>query len=381
MSIELNDQPTPAVRKILHIDMDAFYAAIEQRDNPELHGKPIAVGGSPNGRGVLATASYEARAYGLRSAMPASWAKQLCPHVHFVTPRISVYREVSQEVFAILRGHTNLVEPLSLDEAFVDVTECVGSTGSATLLAQEILSQIFHSTQLTASAGVAPNKFLAKIASDMNKPNGLTVIPPRDVESLLSSLPVGKVPGIGKKTEEKMKELGILNLGDIRALGEERLRERFGKNGSWFFRLSQGIDSREVQPEREAKSVSTEDTFSEDLLDPERISAELDTLSASLFSRLQKKEYFGRTLTLKVTYSDFTKITRSRTHEEVFDSPEKILIVASELTELTEAGSRPIRLLGLGVSNLTNSAEVKAVTEREFPYQLELKFDETGKGL
>ncbi len=366
--------PAFTQRKILHIDMDAFYAAIEQRDNPELRGKAIVVGGSPNGRGVVATASYEARKFGLRSAMPASWAKQLCPHVIFVRPRMSAYREASGQILSILRSYSELCEPLSLDEAYLDVTGSLASfSGSATRLAQHILGEIFQQTKLTASAGVAPNKFLAKIASDMNKPNGLTVIPPSEVDALLVTLPVGKVPGVGKKTEEKMNSLGIATLGDLRALGEEAVRAHFGKNGAWFYRLSLGIDERPVQTRRKAKSLSTEDTFAEDLLDPERISAELQHLSNALVQRAEKKEIQGRTLTLKVTYSDFTKITRSVTRQEMFSNAEDIFSAASGLAGETEAGSRPIRLLGLGISNFAGSEEVDQQTT-EFPLQLELAF-------
>lgn len=351
--------------------MDAFYAAIEQRDNPELRGKPIVVGGSPNGRGVVATASYEARTFGLRSAMPASWAKQLCPQVIFVRPRMQAYREVSREVFAILRSHSELCEPLSLDEAYLDVSESLEAfSGSATLLAQHILREIFEKTNLTASAGVAPNKFLAKIASDMNKPNGLTVIPPAEVDELLRGLPIGKVPGVGKKTEEKMNALGIHTLGDLRELGEEGAREKFGKNGAWFYQLSTGVDKRAVEAKRTSKSLSTEDTFAEDLLDPERISAELETLSNSLVKRAEKKDIQGRTLTLKVTYSDFTKISRSLTRETVFKDASDIFSSAAELASDTEAGTRPIRLLGLGISNFLDPSEAVEETSR-FPLQLE----------
>jgi DNA polymerase-4 len=354
--------------------MDAFYAAIEQRDSPELRGKPIVVGGPPESRGVVATASYEARVFGIRSAMPSSWAKRACPQAIFIKPRMNAYREASKKIMDLLREYTDLVEPLSLDEAYLDVTENKFGQPSASLLASEIRQRIFECCNLTASAGVAPNKFLAKIASDMQKPNGLTVIPPERVDKVLSGLPVGRIPGIGSKTEGRMHSLGIRLVSDLRSRNEEELREYFGKNGSWYYRVSRGLDERPVNPDRSVKSVSTEETFATDLVDPALIREELSTLSRKLLQRLERKGAAGRTLTLKVTYEDFSKITRSRTFSAALTLHDSILEAAEELLAQTESGTRPIRLLGLGVSNLEGEKKIEEERVQNGAVQLHFKF-------
>jgi DNA polymerase-4 len=354
-------------RKIIHIDMDAFYASVEQRDNPELRGKPVVVGGPPTSRSVVAAASYEARKFGIRSAMPSAHAARLCPHAHFVYPRFDAYKEASSQIMEIFREYTDLVEPLSLDEAFLDVTVNKFGNPSATWVAEEIRKKIFVQTSLTASAGVAPNKFLAKVASDMNKPNGITVIPPEKVHELLETLPVRKVPGIGKKTEERMLELGIQTTKDLQQWELGALTEIFGKSGEWYFRIAHGEDDREVRPSRERKSVGAEDTFSKDLLNWELMDAEIAKLGERVFRRLRGN--FGKTVTLKVTYADFTKITRGHTPKKTPESLEEIIEIAKGLLRQTEATVRPIRLLGVSVSNF----EVEEEGEKQ-PVQLSFEF-------
>jgi DNA polymerase-4 len=337
------------IRKIIHIDMDAFYASVEQRDNAELRGKPVVVGGSPNSRSVVAAASYEARKFGIRSAISCSQAFRLCPQAIFVPPRFEAYKAVSSQIMAIFREYTDLVEPLSLDEAFLDVTENNFNNPSATRIAEEIRKKILEETFLTASAGVAPNKFLAKIASDMNKPNGIAVIPPEKVSEILKTLPVRKVPGIGKKTEERMFELGITTTGDLQKWERDVLVEIFGKSGEWYYRIAHGEDDREVHSSRERKSVGAEDTFSKDIVDLDSLRSEILVLSERVWKRL--RGIFGRTVTLKVTYADFEKITRSQTPKKIPETIDEIVQIVLVLLNQTEAGSRPIRLLGVSVSN------------------------------
>jgi DNA polymerase-4 len=358
-----------AIRKIVHIDMDAFFAAIEQRDNPDYRGKPIIVGGRPDSRGVVATASYEARRFGIHSAMPSSQARRLCPNAIFVRPHFDVYGKVSRQIMNILREYTDLVEPASLDEAYLDVTECKKEVTSATLIAKEIKGRIFDSTELTASAGVAPNKFLAKIASDMNKPDGLTVIPPKRVRDFLGSLPVGKVPGIGKVTESRMHNIGLFTLEDIQQKTKGELVAQFGKAGNWFYEIARGIDRREVAPERVTKSVGCEDTFAYDLHDLSEMDSELSELAGRLAERLGKRDYRGRTITLKVTYGDFKKITRSSTQDEYVNDKATLQNVAVSLLRNTEASERPVRLLGISVSNFEHVEKNKAASSQlSFPF-------------
>jgi len=344
----MQERPT-SVRKIIHVDMDAFYASVEQRDNPSLKGKPVIVGGPANSRSVVAAASYEARKFGVRSAMPTSQAVRLCPDIIIVRPRFEAYRAVSAQIMDIFRRHSDLIEPLSLDEAFIDVTKNKSNNPSATWIAQEILSAIKQETDLSASAGVASTKFLAKIASAMKKPNSLTVITPDRIHEVLETLPIRKVPGIGRKTEEKMIQLGILTVKDLLNWEEERLIKIFGKSGSWYFKIARGVDDREVQPHRERKSVGAEDTFLEDLLKEKDLVEELIKIIERVWKRL--RDLPGRTITLKVTYSDFKKITRGLTLEFPPKSKEEVLEIILRLLGETEATKRPVRLLGVSFSN------------------------------
>lgn len=345
------------VRKIIHVDMDAFYAAVEQRDRPELRGKPVIVGGPPDSRGVVCTASYEARAFGVHSAMPSSQAFRKCPHGVFVPPDFSRYSAVSKQVREVFRSVTDLVEPLSLDEAFLDVTRNTLDEPSATRVAEEVRRRIRETTRLTASAGVAPNKFLAKVASDMRKPDGLFVIRPQDVESFVKDLPVRKVPGIGRVTERHCHEQGIKVCSDFLRFTEAELTEKFGKAGLWFHHLARGIDRRPVRVDGIRKSQSVEDTFAKDITSHEDVVHELERLVSALEARLLRSDTRGRTVTLKVKYSDFTIATRSRTLEMPVQTRDALLREGIDLLALTQVGTRPIRLLGIGVSNLVGEGD------------------------
>jgi DNA polymerase IV len=336
-------------RKIIHVDMDAFYASVEQRDFPELRGKPVIVG-SPEGRGVVLTASYEARKSGVRSAMPGREAKRLCPQGIFVPPRFPAYKEASQKVREIFFRYTDLVEPLSLDEAYLDVTTDKKGIGSAIEIAKEIKSAIREELALTASAGVSTNKFVAKIASGMQKPDGLTFIPPSKIEGFMEQLEVKDFYGVGKVTAEKMNRMGLMTGADVKKLSLEELTRNFGKAGQFYYKIVRGTDDRPVDPSRETKSVSAEDTFTEDLLDVEKLDREIEILAERLWQRLSRYEISGRTITLKVKYHDFQVITRSQTFPEVISSPQLIASSGKQLLRLTEAGSKKIRLLGVGVS-------------------------------
>src|SRR6201985_2356826 len=281
--------PVKNQRKIIHIDMDAFYASVEQRDNPELRGIPLVVGGSPGGRGgVVATASYEARKFGIRSAMPSKQALQLCPHATFVRPRFAAYREASQKIREIFSRYTDSIEPLSLDEAYLDVTEDKLNIGSAIEIAKLIKEAIKTELNLTASAGVSVNKFVAKIASDLDKPDGLKFIGPSSIENFMEQLPVEKFHGVGKVTADKMRSMGLFTGADLKKLSEDDLVKRFGKSGRFYYRIVRGIDEREVQPHRETKSISAEDTFPYDLTTLEEMYPELDKISVSVYKRIER---------------------------------------------------------------------------------------------
>ena len=339
-------------RKIIHIDMDAFYASIEQRDNPQYRGKPIAVGGSPEGRGgVVATASYEARKFGIRSAMPSKRAKQLCAEVIFVRPRFDVYKNVSNQIREIFKRYTDLIEPLSLDEAFLDVTCDKQDIGSAIEIATLIRQAIKDELQLTASAGISINKFVAKIASDMNKPDGLTFIGPSRIETFMEKLPVEKFFGVGKVTAEKMKAMGWHTGADLKKLTEAELTKHFGKPGKFFYKIVRGVDDREVQPHRETKSVGAEDTFPYDLTTLEEMNHELDKIAAIVTDRLQRHGLKGKTITLKIKYHDFKVATRSQSFPQGVDDEESISTIAKQLLAATEPDDRKIRLLGISFSN------------------------------
>jgi DNA polymerase-4 len=341
----------PSLRRIIHIDMDAFYASVEQRDRPELSGHPVAVGGSPQSRGVVAAASYEARAFGVRSAMPMARAVRLCPALIVVRPDMAKYQAVSQQVFAIFRSVTPLVEGLSLDEAYLDVTENAWGEPIATTVAKRIKALIRNETGLTASAGVAPNKFLAKIASAWQKPDGLTVIPPERVASFLATLPVEALWGVGPVTAKRLKERGIVRLVDVRTADPAALRATVGSLAPWLFRLAHGDDDRPVQPHRPHKSSSSECTYPQDLTDVGRIREEVAALARENAEWLQRKRRLARTVTIKVRYGDFTTVTRSDTRAPTND-PDEIARRAVALLSRTEAGRRSVRLLGAGVHGL-----------------------------
>ena len=351
-------------RKIIHIDMDAFYAAVEQRDFPEYRGKPIVVGGSPRGRGVVATASYEARRFGIHSAMPASQAQRLCPQAIFLKPRFDVYRQVSQKIRAVMQRYSKYIEPLSLDEAYLDVSDSDQFQGSATLLAQDIQRSIFTVTQLTASAGVSYNKFLAKLASDINKPNGIYVITPDQGAAFVEQLPIGKFHGIGQSTEAKMNALGIYTGADLKAWPLDQLLRQFGKVGRYYYNISRGIDERPVQTQRIRKSVSSETTFERDLDNVQELLAQLEKLAAEVAEYLKARQLRAQTLTIKVKYADFQQITRSLTVAQPFASFADMQPLLPELLARTAAGQRAVRLLGVGVSKLMPASAVSS-SERQ----------------
>jgi DNA polymerase-4 len=331
--------------------MDAFYASVEQRDRPELRGRPVAVGGSPESRGVVAAASYEARTFGVRSAIPMSRAVRLCPELAIVPPDFAKYRAVSAQVFALYREVTPLVEPLSLDEAYLDVTENAWGEPLAVNVARRLKTAIHEATSLTASAGAAPNKFLAKIASGWRKPDGLTVVAPERIESFLQKLPVDALWGVGPATAKRLRDRGIHRLVDVRTADPEVLRSAVGSMTEWLQKLARGEDDRAVNPNRPSKSSSSESTYSQDLTDPDRIREEIATMARANARWLERKDLLARTVTIKVRYDDFTTVTRSHSDLPTHDSDE-IARRAVALIDKTEAGRRPVRLLGAGVHNL-----------------------------
>lgn len=355
-------------RKIIHIDMDAFYASVEQRDFPELRGKPLGVGGL-SGRGVLTTASYEARKFGVRSAMPTWMAKQKCPDLIVVRPRFGVYKEVSGQVRAIFREYTLLIEPLSLDEAYLDVTENFKHMKFATDIAREIKLKIFERTGLTASAGVSFNKFLAKIASDFNKPDGLCVITPGRAPQIIDSLPIERFHGIGKVTAEKMRQFGVYNGADLKQRSAEWLTTHFGKAGKYYFQVAHGEDNRPVNASSIRKSVSAEDTFAKDTADFEEQETRLLILVDKVWKWIEKEQIFGRTVTLKVKFHDFSMMNKSKSSPAYIRDYPDFKSLALELFKQSFDPSRPVRLLGLGLSNLNNASKPHSG-------QMELKFGE-----
>ncbi len=340
------------IRKIIHVDMDAFYASVEQRDNPDLKGKAVIVGGSPSGRGVVATCSYEARKFGVHSAMPASQAIRLCPHGIFVKPRFDAYKEASRQIREIFFEYTDLVEPLSLDEAYLDVTENHKEIPSATLIAKEIKDRIFEETRLTASAGIAHNKFLAKVASDLNKPNGIALITPEKAEAFLEELDIKQFFGVGKATQKKMHAVGIKSGADLKKWTQIDLIKAFGKSGRFYYNIVRGIDHREVKSHRVRKSYGKERTFSEDIDSLEWIYNFLEELAQSIAEGMKKINAAGKTITLKVRYKNFDTITRSYSLPHYTNRYSDIMDVIKKLLEETEVGKRPVRLLGITLSNL-----------------------------
>jgi len=338
--------------------MDAFYASVEQRDDPSLRGKPVVVGGQPQSRGVVAAASYEARAFGVHSAMAMARAVRLCPSLVIVRPDFAKYKAASSAVFAIFREVTPLVEPLSLDEAYLDVTENAWGETLGTAVAKRLKQRIRDETRLTASAGVAPNKFLAKIASGWKKPDGLTVISPDRVEPFLQQLPVDALWGVGPVTAKKLRERGIQKLVDVRSADAQLLHDTVGSMADWLRQLANGIDDRPVTPNREAKSSGSETTYPEDLTDAETIRTEIAELASQAIAWLGRKDLLARTVTIKVRYDDFTTITRSHTARPTRDEAE-LTARAVRLLDKTDAGTRPIRLLGVSVHNFTTAADAR----------------------
>ena len=337
------------VRKIIHIDMDAYYASVEQRDNPSLRGQPVAVG-HPAKRGVVAAASYEARKFGVRSAMPSTTALRQCPELVFVPPRFEVYRAVSEQIRRIFADYTPLVEPLSLDEAYLDVTENLRGIPTASATAKDIRTRILADTGLTASAGISYNKFFAKLASDHRKPNGQFVITPEMGADFVEELPVGKFHGIGPVTAEKMKELGIHTGADLRDKSLASLQQHFGKAGAWYFAIARGEDDRPVVPDRPRKSSGSETTFAVDLTEPDEIEAGVRAMADDVWAWCEKHQVFGQTVTVKIKYADFRIVTRSRTLQAPVDARDQLHEVSTSLVQSVYPLSMGIRLLGVSLS-------------------------------
>lgn len=342
-------------RKIIHIDMDAFYASVEEKHNPRYRGKPLIIGGDPHSRGVVCTASYPARKFGVHSAMPTYTAYKLCPKGIFIRPNFKLYSEESKVIHNIFKKYTQKIQPLSLDEAFLDVTENTMAP-NATELANTILNDIYKTTQLTASAGVAPNKMLAKIASDIKKPHGIYVIKPHQVKFFLKDLPIKKIPGVGPVTNEKLKKLGLINCSDIWNYDSEKLIEHFNPRfAKWITIMSKGLDDRPVISSSKRKSISTESTYPKDVIDLDIIKEKMTDLSYKVADLLKRKSSKGKTITIKIKYHDFKTATRSQSLESFINSHESINTIAQMLLTKTLAGEKPVRLIGLGLSNLQNS--------------------------
>ncbi len=363
MSVELEKLK---FRKIIHVDMDAFYASVEQMDNPELQGKPIAVGGSKE-RGVVAAASYEARKFGVRSAMPSVVAARRCPELIFVKPRFERYKEISQQIRSIFYDYTDLVEPLSLDEAYLDVTENKKNNPSASLIAKEIRQRIKDEVGLDASAGISINKFTAKIASDINKPNGQKTIQPDEVVPFLEKLPIEKFFGVGKVTAEKMKMHGIFSGKELKKFSVEYLTQYFGKAGTHFYNIIRGIQFSEVKPDRIRKSVGAERTFSKNLSTEEFMLEQLEVIAEELERRLVKNKLKGRTITVKLKFNDFTQQTRSKTIDEFLQKKDDFFPIVKELLE-QQKPEKSVRLLGVSMNNLDVNEKKKSVS-------VQLKFE------
>lgn len=355
-------------RKIIHIDMDAFYAAVEQRDNPAWRGKPLIVGGGFHKRDVVSTCSYEARKYGVHSAMPGSMARRLCPDGIFTPVNMSKYAAVSKQINSIFHEFTDLVEPMSLDEAYLDVSSNKINCPSATIIAQMIRKRIQELTALTASAGVSYNKFIAKIASDINKPDGLTVILPSEAEAFLDELPVGKFFGIGKVTAEILNNIGIKYGRDLKRFTLDELVVRFGKPGRWYYNIVRGIDDSPVNPDWQRKSLGRETTFEEDINDSSEIKKVIHDLCVDVSKQLGQYGLEGRTVTLKVRYDDFQTVTRGQTFSRLTKQMDVIYNVAMELLSRTQAGERKVRLLGVTVSNFPTPEELAGPIQLEFPF-------------
>ena len=340
------------MRKILHIDMDAFFASVEQRDNSDLLGKPVIVGGKPGSRGVVAACSYEARKFGVHSAMPSSQAAKLCADAIFVPPRFEAYREASAKIHDVFRQFTKLIEPLSLDEAYLDVTQIAAHSHSATEVAREIKAEIKKAVNLTASAGVSYNKFLAKIASDMDKPDGLYVIRPEKAQDFVEGLEIRKFFGVGKVTEKKMHSLGIYTGADLKKYDLIQLQTHFGSSADYYYQVARGIDERPVKTHRQRKSIGKETTFESNIVNKRVIWTTLEGIAQRLENILKDKKISARTITIKAKYSNFQLITRSKTDDNLFQSKEQILDSIPELLKKTDIGKRPIRLIGISLAGL-----------------------------
>jgi DNA polymerase-4 len=353
-------------RKIIHVDMDAFYASVEQMDNPDLRGKPVAVGGNEI-RGVVSAASYEARKFGVRSALSGALAKKYCPELIFVKPRFDRYKEISQKIRKIFHDYTDLVEPLSLDEAYLDVTHNKKGNPSASLIAQEIRLRILNEVGLSASAGISVNKFIAKVASDVNKPNGQKTVSPDEVVSFLEDLPIRKFYGVGKVTTEKMYQLGIFTGLDLKSKPIEFLEKHFGKSGTFYFNVVRGIHNSEVKPNRITKSVAAEHTFNENLTSEIFMQDRLETIASELDRRLKKHKIAGKTVTLKIKYSDFTQQTRSKTLPYFISDKSLLFDTVKELL-FQERMKDSVRLLGISLSNLNTEIKKTIVVQLKFEF-------------
>ncbi|HTQ79240.1 MAG TPA: DNA polymerase IV [Thermoanaerobaculia bacterium] len=349
--------PTPGTagadgRRVLHCDMDCFYAAVHMRDDPSLAGKPVVIGGRPETRGVVAAASYEARRFGIHSAMPSSRALRLCPQVIFIPPDFRRYRRESEKIFALYREFTPVIQTVSLDEAYLDLTDRLGVFGTATRVAQEIRRRVREERGLTVSVGVGPNRLIAKIASDFHKPDGLTVVPPAKVQAFLDPLPVRRLHGVGPATEKALVEMGIATVSDLRGRTVEDLVDRFGRQGRVLHEFAQGIDERPVEVHQETKSLSTESTYPVDLSTLAEMEKQIDGMGREVAAALAKHAVAACTITLKLRYADFTTVTRSRTMAYPVTEGEDIAACAKDLLAKTEAAKRPVRLLGVGASTL-----------------------------
>jgi len=357
---------TSIQRKIIHIDMDAFFASVEQRDQPELQGQPVIVGGQPNSRGVVAACSYEARQFGIHSAMPCSRAYRLCPKAIFVPPRFEAYKEVSKKIHEIFWRYATDVEPLSLDEAYLDVSHSTEFEGSATRIAEAIKKDIKTETQLIASAGVSYNKFLAKIASDMDKPDGLYVIRPEQGKSFIASLPIGRFYGVGPATEIKMNRLGIKTGNDLRSKSTFELAKNFGKSAEYFFQIARGVDHRPVRSTRIRKSLGKETTFKDDIYDKTVLIEKLNKLTQKVFTNLNSQQFSAKTVTLKIKYANFKTVTRSYSNTKRFIELSQMPTILTELLSRTDAGQQGIRLIGITASGLLKAKPIEHKKQLEF---------------
>ncbi len=361
VELPLGQESVARTRKIVHVDMDAFYASVEQRDNPSYRGKPLVVGGSPNQRGVVAAASYEARKFGIHSAMPSVTAFAKCPGLIFVRPRFDVYREISTSIHAIFKRYSDLVEGVALDEAYLDVTENKQNITYASTIARHIKTAIFQETQLTATAGVSINKFLAKMASGQNKPNGLTVILPEQAIAFVEHLPIEKFHGIGEVTAAKMYSLGIHTGADLKERSLLELTHHFGKTGNYYYKIARAEDDRLVEANRVRKSIGAETSFAQDLNDISQMLQELEQIAQIVEQRLEQYETRGRTLTLKVKFSDYQQLSRSKTMLAPISELNTIFEIAKALFESIDLENHSIRLLGISLSNLDNAKQTQVI--------------------